>query len=243
MYLLLLLTLLAHLLQSDFFLYFGNVIRCQLLGSPSRDSRGFLILPALCLLIFNLLGLITELQVSELTPAIDNLKHLSDRWPLVWVRDKKDADEIFHLNWDPWGALTIRRHEIVSIYNSKFLSFLEGVLAEAQSVEDTAKHPNVRLLRHVESLVLIDHFWRPIHQSRVLLEFLKHIINLMLACSLRKIQSFYWSTSEIAELELFAVKEDILNFDISVGDFLLMHYLEAARETLISDTLTWRLPS
>jgi hypothetical protein len=172
--------------------------------------------------------------VSELTPAIDNLKNLSDRWPLVWVRDQKDADEIFHLFWDPWDALCITGHEIVGIYYRQFLSFLEGVLAETEGVKDTAKHPNVRLLRYVESLVLIDHFWRSIHQRGVLLEFLKHLIYLILA-GLRKIQSFWWSTSEIAEFELFAVKQDILDFDVSVSNFLLMHYQEATREIWIRD--------
>ena len=109
------------------------------------------------------------------------------------------------------------------------------MLAEAQGVEDTAKHPNVRLLRHAESLVLVDHFWRPIHQCSVLLEFLKHLIYLILA-SLCEIQSFLGGTSEIAELELFAVKQDILDFDVSVCDFLLMHNRKTARKRLMSDS-------
>jgi hypothetical protein len=122
----------------------------------------------------------------------------------------------------------------VGIYYRQFLSFLEGVLAEAQGVEDTAKHPNVCLPRHTESLVLVDHFWRPVHQSCVLLEFLKHLIYLILA-SLCEIQSFRGSTSKIAKLELFAVKQDILDFDVSVCDFLLMQNRETAKKRLMSD--------
>lgn len=171
------------------------------------------------------------LRLIPILQIINNLKNLFDGRPLLWIRLQQGLDKLPHVRRYTVRSFLVIGHRIMPINNCKGLRLLERMPGEAESEQDAAEHPDVDLEVDVLALVLVHHFWRPIHQRSVLLEvlILSEDINLPGLClhrfefvPVQKVVLRFGGT-EVCNLEFLIAQEDVLHFEVAMCDPHTMH--------------------
>ncbi|RNA37126.1 hypothetical protein BpHYR1_012691 [Brachionus plicatilis] len=124
---------------------------------------------------FSLLYMIFSADLDVILELLNNSKKycniVQHALHLIFAQFNLSLIELFGIE----GGLGIWYKE-ASLLNSQ-LTFSKGHLKIAQFVQKHSESPNVRLGRDQFVRVQIDHFWRPVGQSRVLLNLVGHHLN------------------------------------------------------------------
>ena len=151
------------------------------------------------------------------------------------VRREEVADEVFEVA----GELVVRGEVVGGVHDAERGALLEGVLEEGEREEDAAEHPDVCLDVYLELEVGVAHLGGPVRDGGFFVELFHGLLVVFLRDEsgergVLEVDDIAADRAEVAELEVLAVEEDVLDLEVAVrqGRAHAVHHADAAADLL-----------